>query len=120
MDVIDEFGHVELLGTLSRISLLLCIDTLQALTVCINIYLVASYIVSPFSEIVYNSKEFFILDWSLVLCSRDGFCMELNMVELFVSIDDLICRKDTSYNLIASIGFHNSLERSVALGEDGS
>ena len=46
--------------------------------------------------------------------------MVLNWMKLFASVDDVVLRQDTSNCLIARISFHDCLESSIKLSEDGS
>ena len=46
--------------------------------------------------------------------------MVLNWIKLVASVGDVVLRQDTSDCLIVSVGFHDCLEGSVELCEDGS
>ena len=117
--MVDAFGHAEVPRSLSRVQLLLCIEVLQPLLVCVDVHPNVYYPVPPFPEAVYHSKEFFIMDWLGALCGGEGFCMVLNWMKLFASLDDVILRQDTINCLIASISFHDCLQGSIELREDG-
>ena len=67
---------------------------------------------------VNNSEQFFIMDWPVALYNGKGFCMVVNWIKLFTSVDNVVLRQDTSNCLIASISFHKCLEGSIELGKD--
>ena len=46
--------------------------------------------------------------------------MVLDGVKLLYSVDVMVLRQDTGYCLVAGINFHDCLQVSVELGEDGS
>ena len=118
--MVDEFGHVEVPRSLSRVQLLFCVEVLQPLMVCIDVHLNTYQPVPPFPEAVYNSEQFFIMDWPVVLCRGEGFCMVLNWMELLAFVDDMVLRQNTSNCLIAGISFHDCLKGSIKLGENRS
>ena len=88
--------------------------------VYVDIHLYTYWPVSALLEAVHNRLQFFIVDWPVVLCGGDSLCMGPDYIDLFAYVDDMVLRKDTSNCLIATIGFHNCLEGSIELDEDGS
>ena len=120
MDVVDQFGHAQVPRCLSRIQLLRCVEVLQLLMVCVDAHLNTNWPVPPFPEAFHNREQFFIMDWPVALCRGEGFRIVLNWMKLLASVDDVVLRQDTSNCLIASISFHDCLNSSIKLGEDGS
>ena len=120
MDVVDEFGHTEVPRRLSQVQLLLGVEVLQPLIVSIDVHFNTYQTVSPLPEAVHNSEQFFIVDWSVALCGREGFCVVLTWMKLLASVDNVVLRQDTNNSLIASISFYNYLEGSIELSKDGS
>ena len=90
MDVVDEFGHAEVPRTLSRVQLVLCVVVLQPLMVCVGVHLTTYYPVLPFPETVCNDEQFLIMDRPVALCGGQGFCVVLNWMKLFASVDDVV------------------------------
>ena len=117
--MVDEFGHAEVLRSLLRVQLVLCVAALQPLILCVDVHLNTYQPVPAFPEAVHNSEQFFIMDWPVPLCGKEGFCVVLNWMKLLRFVDELVLRQDTSNCLIANIGFHNCLQGSIELSEDG-
>ena len=87
---------------------------------CVDVYFNTNQPFSPLAEVVYYSKEFLMMDCLLSLCNGEGFCMILDWIKLFASIDDIVLRQDANNCWITSIGIYNGLKSSIQLGKDGS
>ena len=99
---------------------MLSVEVLQPLMVCTDVHLDTYLPISTLSEETHYCKEFFMMDWSIVLCGGKGFCGVLNWMYLLASVDNVVLRQDTSNCLIGGINFHDCLKVSVELVEDGS
>ena len=71
------------------------------------------------SEAIDNGEELFFVDCPIALCGREGLCVRLNRVMLLCPVNLVVMRNDAGYCLVAPIGFHDCLEVSIELDEDG-
>ena len=69
---------------------------------------------------MHNYEEFLLMDWPVEFRSREDFCVVLDWLKLFTSVDEVALRKEASNCSIASIGFLDCLEGSIKLCVDGS
>ena len=90
MDMVDEFGHAEVLQSLSRDQLLLSVEVLQPLIVCVDVRFNTYLPVPPFWEAVHNSEQFLIMDWPLALGGGEGFYVVLNRMKVLASCYNMV------------------------------
>ena len=117
MDVVAEFGHVEIPRRWSGVQLLLVVAVMQTLMVCVDIHFNSYKAISPFSEAINYGEESFVMDRAIALCCGQGLCVVLDRVKLLCSVDNVVLRQDTCNGLLAGISFHNSLKGTIELCE---
>ena len=118
MDVVAEFGHVEVPRHFTRVQHLLAVEVLQTLIGCVDVHCNSYSPISLFPEAINDGKKCFVMNRPIALCCGEGFCVVLDGVKLLCSVDNVVLRQDTGNSLIAGISLHNGLKGMVELCEN--